>query len=86
LYKDAALRVSPLDKFEISEMMDETKIIKILDGIRGEKKIDRAEIIDMILKIQWLLGAFPQIKEAVLNPIMIKDGRAYIVDARVAAE
>lgn len=86
LFKDVSLRISPLNRFDIGDMMRETKIAKILDDVRGEKIVDKEEIITLILKAAWLIKSFPQIKEFILNPIMVKDGNIYIVDARIIAE
>lgn len=86
LFEDISLRICPVGRFDIIEMMQETKVAKILDCVRGEKMVDKEEIITLVLKVAWLITSFPQIKEAVLNPIMVKDGKIYIVDAKIIIE
>lgn len=86
VFKDISVRVSPINNSTAMEMISEIKFSKILGSAQGEKEMDKEKIAQIILKISYLINNFPQIKEIDLNPIMIKDGKIYIVDLRVVVE
>lgn len=86
LLKDFSLRISPLNIEDAMSMIGEIKTAGILEGARGKKSVDKNELAQVILKISHLIYNFPKIKEIDLNPVMIKEGHIYIVDAKIIVE
>jgi len=81
--KDVAFRSLPLSAADAAEMLDEIKAKAILGGVRGAPPVDRAAIIDLMLRISQVCLAHPEIVELDLNPILAyADGYA-LVDARM---
>ena len=64
-------------------MVNETKIGKILQGYRGEKKKDINGIVDILEKIQKVTFDYPEIKSIDINPLMINEDKAYVVDFKI---
>ncbi len=83
ILKDVAFRVCPVERMDIEEMLAETEGIKMLQGYRGQPSYDVNAIIDLIMKISELALDYPVIKEMDLNPIMVYEKGALIVDAKV---
>jgi len=81
--KDTSLRVAPVGKDEALKMMREIKGISILNGIRGEKPVNFDALAEIIVKSSRLSIDHPEIKEMDLNPIMVTNAEAEIVDARM---
>jgi acyl-CoA synthetase (NDP forming) len=85
LIEDVAFRVVPISKKDAEEMMEETKIYKILKGHRG-KKYDVNSVLNILLKTSKLLEQNPEIKELDLNPVIVLPKNAFVVDARIVVD
>jgi len=81
--KDIAMRVAPLTRFDVAEMMKELKGAKILQGFRGQPPADIAAVIDIALRFSRLcLDLKDDIAEIDINPLMVfENGKgAKVVD------
>lgn len=84
--KDVSFRVSPLTDIDIDEMVKEIKGYPLLTGIRGEKPRDIDIIKDVIVRISRMAIDNPEIKEVDINPIIVHEKGASVVDARIIIE
>ncbi len=82
IFKDTAARLSPLSRDLVEEMVDETRMSKMLHGFRG-KKYDYEGVVDTIQKIDRLVQDYPQIKEMDINPLIVTEDKVYAVDLKV---
>ena len=64
-------------------MINETKLGKILNGVRGQKPKNIQNIVDILEAIQKITFDFPEICSIDINPLMITDDKAYVVDFKV---
>lgn len=64
-------------------MIKETKVGKILNGVRGEAPKAVGELADTMEKIQRIIFAIPEIKSIDINPILVIDKRAVVVDFKM---
>ncbi|MDI6734114.1 MAG: acetate--CoA ligase family protein [Patescibacteria group bacterium] len=80
--KDIALGIAPVNQNEALKMIGEIKGFNILKGLRGEKSVNLSKIADIIVKLSKLSLAHPEIKEIDLNPVIVNEKTAHIVDAR----
>ena len=83
ILKDVSFRVTPLAQEDIDEMVKEIKGYKILTGIRGQKPKDIEAIKDILAKLSEIAIDNPEIKEIDLNPVIVHEKGASIVDSRV---
>ncbi|MDI7260773.1 MAG: acetate--CoA ligase family protein [Thermodesulfobacteriota bacterium] len=81
--KDVSFRVAPLGKEDINEMVESIKGYRILTGIRGKTPKDINAIKDIIGKVSQMVIEHPEIQEIDLNPIIVHEKEASIVDSRV---
>ena len=81
--KDVSFRVAPLAQEDIDEMLEEIKGYKILTGIRGEKPKDIDALKDILAKLSEIAIDNPEIKEIDLNPVIVHEKGASIVDSRM---
>ena len=84
--KDVSFRVAPLAAEDIDKMVKEIKGYKILTGIRGEKQKDIEAIKDILARLSEIVIDNPEIKEIDLNPVIVHEKGASIVDSRVIIE
>ena len=83
LFKDYSMGLPPLNTTLIRRMMEETKIYKLLKGYRGSPPADIKKLDETILQFSQLLMDFPQIKEIDINPLLINEREAVVLDARI---
>lgn len=83
ILKDVTFRVCPVERTDIEEMLTEIEGIKMLQGYRGQPRRDVNAIIDIIMEISRLALDYPVVKEIDLNPIIVYEKGAVVVDAKI---
>ena len=74
--EDISVRILPTHEFE--GMINETKIGKILKGVRGEEPKALKEVIDTLNIVQQIAFDLPEINSIDINPILITNKRAVV--------
>jgi acetyl coenzyme A synthetase (ADP forming)-like protein len=87
-FKDVTFRVAPFSHLEAEEMLQEIRAHALLDGVRGEKPVDKETLVDTILKIAQLVTDFPEIMELDINPFIIyeQDQGGVALDMRLVLQ
>jgi len=83
--KDVSFRVCPLTARDAEEMMEELKIYPVIKGMRGGRDW-RKNVRDIVLKVSKLAETYPMIHELDINPLMLSEKGAIVVDARMVVE
>lgn len=83
ILRDRALGLPPMNRLLARRLMQETKAYALLQGYRNRLPADFEQLEEMIVCLSQLLIDFPHLAELDMNPVMIKDGRAIVVDARL---
>jgi acetyltransferase len=86
LFKDVSIGIPPLNTTLIHRMMEETKVYRLLKGYRGSTPVDLKRLDETVLLFSQLLTDFPQIKEIDINPLLINEKDATILDARIVVD
>ena len=86
LFKDYSIGLPPLNTTLIRRMMEETKVYRLLKGYRGAPAVDLKKLDETVLIFSQLLVDFPQIKEIDINPLLISEKEALILDARIVVD
>ncbi len=79
--KDTTLRILPTNDFD--EMIKETKIGVILNGVRGKEAKAVGALANTLKKVQQLVLEIPQIKSIDGNPVLVTKDRAVVVDFKM---
>lgn len=82
LLKDVSFRVCPIDIKEASSMIGELKARKLLEGYRGKEGVD-LKILALIISKVSKFAVDKNLIEMDINPLIMKSGKALIVDARI---
>jgi len=69
--RDVAFRVAPFGRQDAEDMLEEIRARSLLEGVRGEPPVDKAQIIDTLLRISQLVTDFPDIVELDINPLVV---------------
>jgi acyl-CoA synthetase (NDP forming) len=83
ILKDVSFRLAPITRTDADEMVKEIKAYKILEGARGMPPADQETIVGILLATSKMLMECPEIKELDMNPVIVYEKGARIVDARV---
>jgi acetate---CoA ligase (ADP-forming) len=83
LVGDVAVSITPITRVEASRMVRSLKTFPRLDGYRGAPKADVGALEDVILRVSALVEAHPEIAEMDLNPVIVHEAGAVVVDARI---
>ena len=81
--KDVSFRVAPMTEQDLDDMIQEIKGYRLLTGIRGEKSKDIGAIKEILAKLNEIAVDNPEIREIDLNPVIVHEQGASIVDSRV---
>lgn len=85
LLGDVALRLPPLDPRSARVMLDETKLGRLLAGVRGKAPADRDALVKLLVGVATLAqrsGAHLQSLD--MNPVIVHEQGLSIVDLRIA--
>jgi acetyltransferase len=84
IMKDVVFNLAPVTSAEADEMLSSIKGASLLRGVRGQKGVDQAQLIEIIQRLSQLVSDLPQIQEMDLNPLMAFEDSVYVVDARIS--
>jgi acetyltransferase len=82
--EDTVMRSAYLTDYDIDEIINSTKIGKIIQGVRGEESVDMKAIKSAIKNLAQMMVNHKEITEVDLNPLLItSDNKIFAVDVRV---
>jgi len=83
--KDITFRVMPVTDVDAWEMVKAIKSYPLLEGVRGEPRVDIEFIVESIQRLAQLVDDLPSIIELDMNPVIITPDRGLcrVVDARI---
>lgn len=84
--KDTAIALPPIDDVLAGDLIDQTRIGRLLKGYRGHKPADRAMIVRMIRAVSSLVVDFPCVMGIDINPLLVSGEKALALDARIVID
>ncbi len=82
MIEDVSLRVLPVDRTDVVEMIREIRGYEVLTGARGTSPKDVDSLVDLLLSLSQLAQDYEQIKEIDLNPVISYENGCRALDAR----
>ncbi len=85
ILEDVAFRICPISERDAQEMLASLRGARLLDGARGQEKVDRAAVVRALLAIggeDGLMLRHPAIVEIDVNPVIARGDGLTAVDAR----
>ncbi len=83
IFKDVKFNIAPISDVEAQEMVETIKAVKLIDGYRGNKGVNKKLLIELIQRVSKLVTDNPEIKELDINPVFAFEDRVCAVDARI---
>jgi acetyltransferase len=83
VYRDRALALPPLNTTLARRMMEQTKILTVLKGVRGRAPVDLDALEQLLVRFSQMISEQRWIKEVDINPLLASPDRLVALDARV---
>ena len=83
VYRDRALALPPLNQTLARRMMEQTRVARALDGVRGLPAVDRDALESLLVRFAQMIVEQPLIAEMDVNPLLAAGDRLVALDARV---
>jgi len=81
---DTVMRSAYLTEYDIDEMINSTKIGKIIQGVRGEESVDMKVVKSAIKNLAQMIVSHKEITEVDLNPLLVtSENKILAVDVRI---
>lgn len=82
---DVSLRVLPVTRDDVEDMVDETRLGMLLGGVRGATAADRRAFVDCVLRLSGMVRDWPDGFELDLNPVTVLADGVRVLDAAYVA-
>ena len=87
LIKDRALALAPVNARQAASMLEELKVTRLLQGVRGQPAMDVPALIDLMVKFSNMIeGLSDSIAEIDMNPVIVHQQGCTIVDALIVTK
>jgi acetyltransferase len=80
---DVAVRLAPASIADVEAMLDALRGRRLLEPLRGQPGIDRAAVVDAIVRLGQLMIGSPEIAEIDINPLISGPAGTAAADALV---
>jgi hypothetical protein len=86
IIKETVLRLAPVDAAAATEMLRAAKFFPLLDGARGRPRLDVAALAAILSGVSELACAERAVASLDLNPIILREHGAEVVDFKLEYE
>jgi acetyltransferase len=86
LIADRRVALPPLNATIARDMIERTRVRRLLGEFRGMPAVDRSAIEHVLLRISELACELPEVRELDINPLVADEHGALAVDARVVLD
>ncbi len=86
LLQDHALELPPLNEPLARRMLESLRIWPLLQGYRGRPRANIDRLIEVLMRVSYLVADCPEIRELDINPLLVTPEGALALDARVILE
>jgi acetyltransferase len=83
---DRAVALPPLNNFLVRELIQETRIARMLGTFRNMAPANMDVLEDVLLRVSEMVCELPLLKEMDINPLILDESGALVADARVVLE
>lgn len=83
VWEDSSSLPTPIRPDQAERMIAATRSNKLIEAFRGRRALDRATLVEILVKISRLPEYFPEIAELDINPLFLYEEGALAVDASI---
>ncbi|ASW54153.1 bifunctional GNAT family N-acetyltransferase/acetate--CoA ligase family protein [Plantactinospora sp. KBS50] len=86
LLGDRAWRAAPLTDRDAEGLVDEPRLAPLLHGYRGAEPVDRAALVDLLLRVGRLVDDHPEVRTLRLNPVLARPDGLTVLHAEATLD
>jgi acetyltransferase len=83
---DSALALPPLNRVLACDLIDHTRVSRMLGRFRGMPAVDMDRLIDTLIRVSELACELPCLRELDINPLLADEQGVIALDARVVVD
>ncbi len=83
---DRAVALPPLNAFLAANLIDRTRVAKLLGAFRHLPPVDRTALENVLLRVSEMVCELPWIREMDINPLIVDEAGVVAVDARIVVD
>ncbi len=83
IIRDTAVALPPLDRELARDLMEQTRIFKLLEGYRDQPSTELSAIEETLVRLSQLVVDCPAVKELDINPLLADELEVIALDARI---
>jgi acetyltransferase len=83
VHRDRSVALPPLNAFLVADMIRSTRVSKLLGAFRNLPPADTKALETVLLRVSEMVCELPAIEELDVNPLIVDETGAVVVDARV---
>ena len=84
--RDRATALPPLNTLIIDNMIGHTRVARLLEQFRNQPPVDKRAIIQILRHLSEMVCELPQIRELDINPFIVNEDGAVVLDARIVVD
>ncbi|MEM7577196.1 MAG: GNAT family N-acetyltransferase [Planctomycetota bacterium] len=81
ILRDRCLELPPLNENLAQRMIRQLRAFPLMDGHRGRPKLAVDQLVELLIRISYLVADHPELKELDINPVLLTPDRAIALDA-----
>ncbi|MFO1414077.1 MAG: GNAT family N-acetyltransferase [Burkholderiales bacterium] len=86
LLQDPAVCLPPLNAFLARDLIDSTRVARMLEGVPGMPPVDYAVVEGVLLALSEMACELPWLQEVEINPLVVDDHGARVGDVRIVID
>ncbi len=83
LFRDRALELPPLNERLARRMLESLRCWPLLCGYRGRPAMQVDRLIEVLIRLSYLVADYPEIQELDINPLLVTPEKLIALDARI---
>ena len=86
LFQDRALELPPLTERLARRMLESLRSWPLLQGFRGSQPVNVDRLIEILIRLSYLVADYPEIRELDVNPLLVTPQDVIALDARIVLD
>ncbi len=86
LFRDRSLGLPPLNERLARRMLESLKVWPLLLGYRGRPKLNIDRLVEVMIRLSYLVADYPEIRELDINPLLVSPMEVIALDARAVID